>query len=81
MTTKAITFLFNRINKEVPIPKKITPHSLRHSFATLMIGNGCGLMSLSKMLGHSSVMTTQIYTHLDINALQEEIKKHPLEVA
>lgn len=80
MGTHGITFLFKRINEQVSINKKITSHSLRHTFASLLVSNGCGLMQLSKMLGHSSVITTQIYTHMSIEDLQSEIKKHPLEI-
>lgn len=79
MTQHALTLLFRRINSDIPLPRHISCHTLRHSFATMMIKGNCEILNLSKMLGHSSVVMTQRYTHLEIGDLQEEIKKHPLE--
>jgi site-specific recombinase XerD len=55
-----------------------TPHRLRHTYATLMIENGCDIYSLSKMLGHSDIKTTTIYLSASVEHLRSQIAKHPL---
>jgi len=56
--------------------KKISPHSLRHSFATHMIEGGADLRAVQEMLGHESIMTTEVYTHLDREYLRDTIIQH-----
>lgn len=62
----------------VGIQKKVSPHTFRHSFATHMIENGADLRAVQMMLGHSSITTTEIYTHLDQQYLRDAMSKfHP----
>ncbi len=73
--------IFNIIKKtayDAGIKKNISPHSLRHSFATHLIEGGADLRAIQEMLGHASITTTEIYTHLDKHFLRENIiSYHP----
>lgn len=64
--------------EKVGLDKKISPHTFRHSFATHLINGGADLRAVQEMLGHESILTTEIYTHLDRNYLKKTMNKfHP----
>jgi len=70
--------LIKRLAEEAGITKTISPHTFRHSFATVLVEAGADLRAVQQMLGHKSITTTEIYTHLDRSFLRETIEEfHP----
>ena len=80
LTRSMIFKVINDSSKNAGIDKKISPHTLRHSYATHLLKNGADLRTIQLILGHESITTTEIYTHLDTFHLEEVLKKyHPRE--
>jgi site-specific recombinase XerD len=78
LTTRAVEYMLERLAKDAGIFRRITPHMLRHSFASHLLENGMNLRYLQSMLGHSNLSTTEIYTHLSIHELKKVYQKaHP----
>ena len=78
ITTRTIYNIVKKYIKFVSNNEKLGPHSLRHSFATHLLQNGSDLMAIKDLLGHTSLGSTQIYTHLDTKKMKEIYKKsHP----
>lgn len=78
LTTRTVQNVVKRLAKAVGLPPDVSPHTLRHSFATHLLDGGADLKSVQQLLGHESLATTQIYTHLSIERLKETVDKaHP----
>ena len=70
LTGDGLAYLVKSWSIKSNIARKVSPHSLRHSFATHLLNNGCDLRSLQEMLGHKSLLATQVYTHVSLDKLK-----------
>ena len=71
LTERGVRFILDKIIKQTGINKNISPHMIRHSFATHLLNEGCDLLTVQKLLGHESIKATQIYTHVTTDRLKE----------
>jgi integrase/recombinase XerD len=70
--------IIKSLASQIGLKKSISPHTFRHSFATHLIEGGADLRAVQEMLGHESITTTEIYTHLDRDYLRQVIREfHP----
>jgi integrase/recombinase XerD len=67
--------IVRRAAQTAAIPRRVTPHMLRHTLATALLSRGCDIRYIQKLLGHASVATTQIYTHVDTQALRDAYQR------
>lgn len=81
LTPRSIQRIIIRYAKLAGITKKVTPHTLRHSFATDLLMNGADIRSVQTMLGHSDISTTQIYTHVTDLHLKEVHRKFHRDIS
>ena len=71
LTERGVRYILDQIIKQTSINKNISPHMIRHSFATHLLNEGCDLTTVQKLLGHESIKATQIYTHVTTDRLKE----------
>ena len=78
ITSRGIAKIIDNIIKETEVKVKVSPHTLRHTFATHLLDNGCDLRSVQELLGHKNINTTEVYTHVTSERLKDVyFKSHP----
>lgn len=78
LTDRGVRYLLDKIIEKTTIEKKISPHMLRHSFATHLLNEGCDILTVQELLGHESLTATSIYTHVTNDRLKDVyFKTHP----
>ncbi len=71
LTERGVRYILNQLIQKTSIHKNISPHMIRHSFATHLLNAGCDLLTVQKLLGHESIKATQVYTHVTTDRLKE----------
>ncbi len=71
LTERGVRYILSNIVKRTSLNKNISPHMIRHSFATHLLNEGCDLLSVQQLLGHESISATQVYTHVSTDRLKE----------
>lgn len=78
LTTRAIELVIEKIIKKISLKTNVSPHTLRHTFATHMVNSGCDIRVLQELLGHENLTTTEVYTHITNEELRNTyLKCHP----
>ena len=78
LTTRGVQDVLEKIIKRTALSKNLSPHMIRHSFATHLLNEGCDLLSVQQLLGHASLSATSIYTHVTVDRMKEVyLRAHP----
>ena len=77
MSRQGFFKILKSLADEAGIKKEISPHTIRHSFATNLLNNGADLRVIQELLGHENLQTTEIYSHLTNKKIEDDYKNHP----